>query len=226
MHISPFPCTPPLRITAIDSQSIDGGYLTRQTVLLELRVGLFHCEMLAFYVTSSPANPIILGFSWLRQHDPQISWTKGELLRWSPQCTDRCFRGSTPRPCLTAAMASTKETAAACIPWQYVDFSGVFSKERSSRLPAHRPWDCAIDLLPNTSPSKNRVYPLSLPETEAMESYIEEALAMAHIHPSTSPAAAGFFFVGKKTGGFDLTSITRDSTPSQSPYPLPWCQWC
>ncbi|KAK3552330.1 hypothetical protein QTP86_010371 [Hemibagrus guttatus] len=33
-----------------------------------------------------------------------------------------------------------------------------------------------------------------------MEEYIEEALAVGHIRLSTSPAAAGFFFVGKKDG--------------------------
>ncbi|KAK3541244.1 hypothetical protein QTP86_016908 [Hemibagrus guttatus] len=35
----------------------------------------------------------------------------------------------------------------------------------------------------------------------AMEEYIEEALAVGHIRPSTYPAAAGFFFVGKKDRG-------------------------
>ncbi|KAK3545257.1 hypothetical protein QTP70_002578 [Hemibagrus guttatus] len=34
-----------------------------------------------------------------------------------------------------------------------------------------------------------------------MEEYIELSLAAGHIRPSTSPAAAGFFFVGKKDGG-------------------------
>ena len=33
-----------------------------------------------------------------------------------------------------------------------------------------------------------------------MEEYIREALANGFIQPSTSPAGAGFFFVGKKDG--------------------------
>ncbi|KAK3543911.1 hypothetical protein QTP70_031166, partial [Hemibagrus guttatus] len=73
LRIPTIPCIPFLRITAIDSQPIGGGYLTRQTELLDFQVGLFHLERLDFYVTSSPANPVILGFPWLRQHDPQIS---------------------------------------------------------------------------------------------------------------------------------------------------------
>ncbi|KAK3566144.1 hypothetical protein QTP86_028465, partial [Hemibagrus guttatus] len=62
LGIPTFPCVPFLKITAIDSRPIGEGYLKRQTELLEFRVGLFHQEQLAFYVTSSPANPVILGF--------------------------------------------------------------------------------------------------------------------------------------------------------------------
>ncbi|KAK3527895.1 hypothetical protein QTP86_010985 [Hemibagrus guttatus] len=51
------------------------------------------------------------------------------------------------------------------IPRVYEDFQEVFSRERATRLPEHRAWDCAIDLLPNTSPPKGWVYPLSLPES-------------------------------------------------------------
>ncbi|KAK3556882.1 hypothetical protein QTP70_022384 [Hemibagrus guttatus] len=157
LGIPTFPCVPSLRITAIDSQPVGEGYLKRQTELLEFRVGLFHQERLAFYVTSLPANPVILGFPWLWRHDPQISWRSGEL--------------------------------------SYAEFREVFSKERVARLPAHQPWDCAIDLLPNASPPRVQVYPLSLPESKAMEQYIETDLAAGHIWPSTSPVAAGFFFV-------------------------------
>ncbi|KAK3560196.1 hypothetical protein QTP86_000671 [Hemibagrus guttatus] len=84
---------------------------------------------------------------------------------------------------------------------EYNDLREVFSKERAVGLPAHRPWDCAIDLIPNAMPPKSRVYPLSITERRAMEKYIEKALAMGYIRPSTSPAVAGFFFVGKKDGG-------------------------
>ncbi|KAK3533738.1 hypothetical protein QTP70_025055 [Hemibagrus guttatus] len=80
-------------------------------------------------------------------------------------------------------------------PQEYTEFREVFSEERAARLPVHQPWDCAINLLPNASPPRGWVYPLSLPESKAMEEYIETTLAAGHIRPSTSPAAAGFFFV-------------------------------
>ncbi|KAK3534572.1 hypothetical protein QTP86_016661 [Hemibagrus guttatus] len=201
LGIPTFPCLPSLRITAIDSQPIGEGYLKRQTELLDFRVGLFHHEQLAFYVTSSPANPVILGFPWLRRHDPQISWRSGELVCWSPTCLKECLRDSVPRPCRTSRVDKATPAAHGHLPHQYMDFLEVFSEERAARLPSHQVWDCAIDLLPNTSLPMGRIYPLSLPESKAMEEYIETALAAGHIRPSTSSAAAGFFFVGKRDGG-------------------------
>ncbi|KAK3513266.1 hypothetical protein QTP70_009696 [Hemibagrus guttatus] len=110
-----------------------------------------------------------------------------------------------------------------------MDFMEVFSEERAARLPSHQVWDCAIDLLPNTSLPKGRIYPLSLPESKAMEEYIETALAAGHIRPSTSPAAAGFFFISKRDGGLrpyidyrGLNAITVRYPYSLPLYPLHW----
>ncbi|KAK3522300.1 hypothetical protein QTP86_001906 [Hemibagrus guttatus] len=56
-----------------------------------------------------------------------------------------------------------------------------------------------------------------------MEDYIETALAVGHIRPSTSPVAAGFFFVGKKDGGLRPCIDYRglNAITVQYPYPLP-----
>ncbi|KAK3516148.1 hypothetical protein QTP70_005401 [Hemibagrus guttatus] len=55
-------------------------------------------------------------------------------------------------------------------------------------------------------------------ETQAMEDYIEEALSSGFIRPSTSPAAAGFFFMEKKDGGLrpciDYRDFVTDLPPS------------
>ncbi|KAK3530816.1 hypothetical protein QTP70_002850 [Hemibagrus guttatus] len=140
LGIPTFPCVPPLRITAIDSHLIGEGYLKRQTELLNFRVGLFHHERLVFYVTSSTANPMILGFLWLRRHDPQISWRLGELVRWSPACKEKCLRDQVPRPCRTSCVREPPLTIPGHPPQEYAEFRGVFSEERVARLPAHQPW--------------------------------------------------------------------------------------
>ncbi len=87
------------------------------------------------------------------------------------------------------------------VPSDYAAFQDVFSKQAATRLLPHRPWDCAIDLLPGAKLPKGRVYPLSIPECKTMEDYIQEALKQGFIQPSTSPVASSFFFVGKKDGG-------------------------
>ncbi|KAG1957249.1 retrotransposable element [Pimephales promelas] len=81
------------------------------------------------------------------------------------------------------------------VPVEYLDLKEVFSKSRAASLPPHRPYDCAIDLLS----------------------------ASGFIRHSSSPAGAGFFFVGKKDGSLrpcidyrGLNNITVKNT-----YPLP-----
>ncbi|KAK3507826.1 hypothetical protein QTP70_001071 [Hemibagrus guttatus] len=115
LSISTSPCVPSLRITAIDSQLIGEGYLKCQTELLGFQVGLFHHERLTFYVTS-PANPVILEFLWLRCHDPQISWRRGELTRWSPACLKNCLRNPVSRPCGTCSIEEVNTRAHGCLP--------------------------------------------------------------------------------------------------------------
>ena len=82
------------------------------------------------------------------------------------------------------------------VPAVYHDLKDVLNKAKANSLPPHRLYDCAIDLLPGTSPPKGRS--LSPPEREAMEDYIQDSLVGGTICPSSSPAGAGFFFVDKK----------------------------
>ncbi len=110
------------------------------------------------------------------------------------------------------------------IPDSYSPFSDVFCPKKATQLPPHRPWDCAIDLLPGESVPKGRIYPLSLPEQKAMEEYIEEALKRGYIRPSTSPAASSFFFVAKKDGGLrpciDYRALNNITVKFRYPLPL------
>lgn len=55
------------------------------------------------------------------------------------------------------------------VPSEYHDLREVFCKDSACSLPPHRPYDCAIDLLPGSSLPTKRLYNLSKPEREAME---------------------------------------------------------
>ena len=84
------------------------------------------------------------------------------------------------------------------VPPIYHDLGEVFSKCCALALPPHRPYDCAIDLLPGAPLPSSRLYNSSRPEREAMEKYIKDSLSAGLMRPSSSPVGAGFFFVAKK----------------------------
>ncbi|XP_061630162.1 uncharacterized protein LOC133478288 isoform X2 [Phyllopteryx taeniolatus] len=79
------------------------------------------------------------------------------------------------------------------VPTCYHDIKEVLSKSKAKSLSPHRPYDCAVDLLP-----RGRLFSLSRPEHKVMKDYEEESLAAGIIRPSLSLAGAGFFFVDKK----------------------------
>ncbi|KAK3574662.1 hypothetical protein QTP86_011571 [Hemibagrus guttatus] len=175
---------------------------------------------------------VVLGRSWLEQHDPILSWKTGEVLRWREHCFEGCFP-ERPRPSFSrvhkvpvhaTSVESPLENRSIDIPTCYSRFSDVFCPKKASKLPPHWPWDCAIDLIPGEPVPKGRIYSLSLPEEKAMEEYIAEALAQGYIHPSMSPAASSFFFVAKKDGSLrpciDYRALNKITVKFRYPLPL------
>lgn len=63
---------------------------------------------------------------------------------------------------------------------------------------SHRLYDCPIDLLLDAPIPKGRLYSILRPERQALDEYIESSLKAGIIWPSSSPAGARFFFLGKK----------------------------
>ncbi|KAL0159635.1 hypothetical protein M9458_043360, partial [Cirrhinus mrigala] len=106
----------------------------------------------------------------------------------------------------------------------YRDLAEVFSKRRAALLPPHRPYDLAIDLVPGAVPPRGHLYSLSATEHQAMEEYVAEGLRAGTIRPSSSPAAAGFFFVKKKDGGLrpcvDYRGLNQLTIKNRHPLPL------
>ncbi len=220
LHLVLTPCNSSLAVEALDGRPLGKGGILRLTESVTLRIGTLHSESIQLYVIRSPTHPLILGLPWLRTHDPHISWREGQITEWGPTCQERCLSKITRNPLATP----TSTSDAISIPPEYTDLIEVFSKGRASQLPIHRSVDCAIDLLPGTTPPKGRIFPLSQPESESMKTYIREELAKGFIRPSTSPASAGFFFVKKKDGGLrpciDYRSLNENTVKFRYPLPL------
>ena len=68
------------------------------------------------------------------------------------------------------------------VPSAYHHLREVFSKDCALSLPPHRPYDCGIDLLPNVPYPSSKLYNLSKPERDAMETYITDSLATGLIY--------------------------------------------
>uniref|UniRef100_A0A6Q2Y968 Gypsy retrotransposon integrase-like protein 1 n=1 Tax=Esox lucius TaxID=8010 RepID=A0A6Q2Y968_ESOLU len=220
LGIKLYPIEPPLRVKSLDGGPLGSGYVRHQTEPLDMQVGALHTERIQLLVVSSPHEPVVLGHPWLCLHDPDISWRKGELTAWNATCLSRCLSV----PCRATSVESATPSTTPEPPSAYSQFRQVFSEEKASELPPHRPWDCAIELIEGAPLPRGRVYPLSVPETEAMNTYIDESLRQGAIRPSTSPAASSFFFIGKKDGGLrpciDYRGLNAVTIKNRYPLPL------
>ncbi len=134
-----------------------------------------HTEHLNIYLYHSAHQPLVLGFPWLKQHNPHIDWTMGKVLDWGEECNVNCIpplQISSPVGSSVGKNIETINPDLSGVPKCYWDLKEVFSKSRATSLPPHRHYDCATDLLPGAPIPKGRLYSLSAPEQQAMEEYI------------------------------------------------------
>ncbi|KAK3545144.1 hypothetical protein QTP70_001463 [Hemibagrus guttatus] len=182
---------------------------------------------------SRSAGPVLLQGT----QNPILSWSTGEVLKWGDTCFPDCFPDlpalhsllPTPLPVQATSIESPFVNQPLEVPTCYAPFSDVFCPKRVSKLPPHRPWDCAIDLLPGEPVPRGRIYPLSILEEKAMEEYRRRPCTQGYIRPSTSPAASSFFFVAKKDGGLrpciDYCALNHITVKFSGPRTPPRCQY-
>ncbi len=151
-------------------------------------------------------GPVVLGHPWLTQHNPRVDWGRNTVLEWSRACYASCLVSAGFSVCDSVLQEEMGNLSN--VPEEYLDLKEVFSKSRAASLPPHRPYDCAIDLVPGMSPPKGRLYSLSVPEREAMEKYISDSLTAGFIRPSSSPAGQDFFLSRRRMVLCDLVLTT------------------
>lgn len=68
------------------------------------------------------------------------------------------------------------------VPEPYRDFKQVFSEAASERLPAHKPWDHAINLVPGAPETmRTKVYPMSPNEQEELDRFLTDNLRKGYM---------------------------------------------
>ncbi|KAL0186760.1 hypothetical protein M9458_018430, partial [Cirrhinus mrigala] len=101
---------------------------------ITLQVGLFHYEEMRFLVLEDSTTSIILGQPGSENIIPNSAGAH--------VTSSAGVNTSSVAPVILPDQASVPE-----VPAEYMAFQDVFSKQAATRLPPHRPWDCAIDLL-------------------------------------------------------------------------------
>ena len=223
------PLTQPVNASALDGRLL--FKVTHRTAPIQVTINDHHTELMQFHLFDSAQHPLVLGVPWLKKHNPHIDWRSGKIKGWGEECEDSCTRskptqkGSSevPRTGLSTGSDSDYPDLSK-VPSCYHDLKAVFSKSRALSLPPHRPFDCAINLLPGAPIPKGRLYSISGPERAAMDDYITSSLKAGIIRPSSSPAGAGFFFVGKKDGSLrpciDYSPLNDITVKNRYPLPL------
>ncbi|SJL18406.1 uncharacterized protein ARMOST_21995 [Armillaria ostoyae] len=111
------------------------------------------------------------------------------------------------------------------VPSDYRSFRDLFSKENFDDLPERKPWDHAIELIPNAKSTLDcKVYPLNRNEQEQLDKFLNENLDSGRIKESKSPFASPFFFVKKKDGSLrpvqDYRKLNEMTIKNRYPLPL------
>jgi transposase InsO family protein len=197
-------------VTNADGSSNAIGAIT-QHVILRMKIGK-HEELRSFFVSDLGKSSLFIGLYWLRDHNPNIDWKHGRV--FFTRCPADC-QESKPKPVNIRNVA---------IPEQYQEFHRVFEKESFDQLPPHRPWDHAIDLLPDCNGIEGKIYPLPPERKRELDKFLDENLAAGKIRPSKSPYASPIFFVKKKeTGSLRPVQDYRKLNDStiKNRYPLP-----
>ena len=80
----------------------------------------------------------------------------------------------------------------------------MFSKQSFDILPEPKEWDHTVELIPRSTPSGCKVYPLLPAEQKELDVFLKENLETGRIRPSKSPILSPVFFIKKKDGSLRL----------------------
>ena len=144
-------------------------------------------------------NQVILGYTWLKKHNPDINWTNGEVKM--TRCPHSCyllqeksiFLQTLEKEEVEQAWSAHKirvtldkpkkveKTVEELVPKEYHQYLKVFSKEELERMSIRKPWDHAIELKETFKPKKGRLIPLSQEEQEEVSAFIDDQLKKGYI---------------------------------------------
>ncbi|VDC04626.1 unnamed protein product [Peniophora sp. CBMAI 1063] len=115
----------PLRLRTIDNSPIKSGLVTHE-VSLQMSIGE-HSERITCDVADIGDDNIILGISWLRQHNPHIDWARSSITFTSPYCAAHCLPRA-PKPAAPSCPTTSHKPSSG--------YRSSFGKKTNTRTPA------------------------------------------------------------------------------------------
>jgi hypothetical protein len=191
----------PIPVYNIDGTQNAAGSITHcAKIIIQFQE---HRERVTAEVTDLGKNQMILGYTWLSHHNPEIDWTTGIIQMTRCPWTCQTLKGKPPfarqieseeQDSLAHIFAlkqdepvpKTDLKPADLVPTTYHQYLKVFSKKESERMPIRKPWDHAIDLKETFKPKKGRLIPLSPEEQKEVSDFIDDQLSKKYIRPSKS----------------------------------------
>ena len=132
---------------------------------VKLTIGNHH-KNIQFHLFTSSSHSLILGQPWLFLHNPHINWKSRQIREWGEDCTDHCFPDQVAEINLFSAdpVTDPEYPDLTLVPTCYHHLKEVFNKSKALSPPPHRPYDCAIDLIPRSTIPKGRLLSQDLRE--------------------------------------------------------------
>ncbi len=146
LHIPMVSLRHKISVSALNGQSLPE--ISLSTVPIALITSGNHSETITFLITNSPLAPVVLGHPWLTQHNPRVDWGRNTISEWSKACYASCLVSAGFS--VSCSLLQDEVGSLSNVPEEYLDLKEVFSKSRAASLPPHRPYDCAIELVPGT----------------------------------------------------------------------------
>lgn len=149
LHIPLFESNPPNPAKAPNNQVF--SHITHCTAPITIVTSGNHRITLRFYIFQSADTAINLGFPWPKVHIPYLDWVGQKLISWSLVCYANCLISAPAPEAVEPSPQSNTAADLSSIPSVHHDLQELFSKKRAFSLSPHRPYDCAIELLPGST---------------------------------------------------------------------------
>ena len=123
LGLNPEKLPSPISARVLDGQVL--GRVTSRTNPVHMLLPRGHRETIRFMFLPTPTQPVILGHSWLRRHNPNIDWSTCSIREWGVTCLHSCLKTQSPSP---SPLAPAPASDISGVPAVYHDLRDVFNK--------------------------------------------------------------------------------------------------